>query len=916
MTRLRVFARRLVASLRSRRMDDELRDEIASHLAEAADEYARRGLPPEEARLAALRRFGGVTQIAEVHRDVRSFAWLGDLRQDLRYTGRTFARHPGFTLVAVLTLALGIGANATIFTLLDAVVFKPLPVPGARELMTFYENGPEGAADATGGTGRFLRFSYSRFARLARTLGSRGSLAAVTRSSRLIARLPGEAQRRFVAAQFVSGEYFATLGVQAARGRMLTPDDVRLDRLLPVAVVSDGFWRRSFGASDAALGQTIAVNNVSVTIVGVGPRGFVGMWTDSEADVWLPLTLQQPMRYQTNSSSYGPTDETKPWMTQEIAWLNLVARVPGGDVRGVLPMLQAENREGLAELASSMEDPRGRAAMLAHTLAVESLSHGFSGLRARYADALFALTGMVVLVLLVTCANVAGLLLARGAAQAREIAIRLSLGATTARLVRQCLTESLALALLGGAAGVWVSGQASSALAREVLGKSGQLPLVFAPDTRLIVAAAAAAVIAAIVFGLAPALRTIAAGRHAGLGSNQRQAVGHATIAAMRSLVVAQLTLSVVLVFAALLLGRTLVNFMRIDPGFAVDRLVTVSFDPISSGYGPEEAPALARRLVATATAVPGVTASAASTCGLIAGCTSSGGFRIEGVEQESNTLYRNWVSPGYFATAGIPLVAGREFSDRDTARAPRVTIVNETIARRYFTGRNPIGRGIGAGAQRTEIVGVVRDARTQTLHDPPVPMAYFPIEQKPANQQPTLTNLDVRIAAAPTAVEPMLRDAIQRNEPNLLVGDIGPMSRRLARDLTRERVVAWLAFGFGGLTLLLAALGLYGVLSYGVTRRTQEIGVRMALGARRPDVIGLIAGQSARLAVLGLALGLLATVAGSRYLSGMLFGVTPLDPATLLAVALAFAAVTMLAAYLPARRATKVDPLVALRCD
>jgi predicted permease len=916
MTGLRVFGRRLFASLRADRMAGELRDEIASHLAEATEEYVSRGLSPEEARLAALRSFGGVTQTAELHRDVRSFAWVDDLRQDLRHTVRSLAKSPGFTIVAILTLALGIGANTTIFTLLDAVVFKPLPVPNAHELITFYENGPEGPADPLGGTGRFLRFSYSRFERLERALAARGSMAAVTRSSRLMVRLPDGTQRRFVQAQFVSGGYFGSLGVPAARGRIVTPEDVRLDRTSSVAVISDGFWRGSFGGSDAALGQTIAVNDVPLTIVGIAPRGFVGMWTDAEADVWLPLTLQPLLHYANNSSSYGPIDEQQPWFAQEISWLNLVARVPGGDIRSVLPALQAANHDGIVELTSTMQSSKGRAAMLAHTLAVEPFSRGFSGLRARFADGLFALTGMVALVLLVTCANIANLLLARAAGQARDLGIRISLGATTARLVRQCLTESLALAVLGGALGVVFSEWASSFLARQVIGTSGDLPLVFAPDARVLGFAAGISFVAAIVFGLAPAFGAIAGGRRAALVANQRQAVGHSSMTGMRSLVVGQLALSVVVVFAAMLLGRTLINLMRIDPGFAADQLVTVSFDPISSGYTGDRLPALARRLVEAAGSVPGVVASSASTCGLIAGCSSSGGFQIEGAEGDSNSLYRNWVSPGYFATVGMRLISGREFTERDTSHAPLIAVVNETIARRYFRGQNPVGKRLGYSTPDVQIVGVVRDARTQTLHDLPVPMVYFPIDQKPANQQPTLTNLDVRVARGSVTVEQALRVAIRQSEPNLLIGGVGAMSRRLARDLTRERVVAFLAFGFGGLTLLLAALGLYGVLSYGVARRTREIGVRMALGARRAEVLGLVGGQSARLTIAGLAIGLAATAAASRYLSGLLFGVTSLDPVSFVLVTIAFVLVTMVASLVPARRATHVDPLVALRCE
>jgi predicted permease len=603
-------------------------------------------------------------------------------------------------------------------------------------------------------------------------------------------------------------------------------------------------------------------------------------------------------------------------MTQDIAWLNLVGRVPGGDARRVDPTLQAANHDGLVELAAKIDSAKERAAMLAHTLAVEPFAHGFSGLRARFSDALFALTAMVALVLLVTCANIANLLLARGAAQARDLSIRLSLGATRARLVRQCLTESLVLALLGGAAGVWISQWGSRLLAHQVLGTSGQLPAVFAPDIRVIAFAAAISVTAAIVFGLAPAFRAIAAARTTAIGGSVRAAIAQPGMAGMRWLVIAQLALSVVVVSAAALLGRTLLNFMRIDPGFAADRLITVSLDPVSSNYAPEQLPALARRLVETARAVPGVTGAAASTCGLIAGCSSSGGYRIEGAGDENRSLYRNWVTPGYFATAGIRLVNGRDFSDRDNAAAPHVAIVNESAVQHYFPGRSPIGKRIWLGQVEIEIVGVVRDVRTQSLHDLPVPMAYFPIEQRPPGRNPTLTDLNVRVAANAVSMETTLRDALQRGEPNLLIGGVGAMSRRLERDLTRERIVAWLALAFAAMTLLLAAIGLYGVLAYGVTRRTQEIGVRMALGARPFEMLLMIAGQSARLALAGLVFGVMAAAALSRYLSALLFGVTPLDPLAFLGVALAFLIVTLLASVIPVRRATSVDPLVALRCE
>jgi putative ABC transport system permease protein len=913
----RRILRRLLASFQSRRIDRDLRDEIDAHLAEAEDEYLRRGMSPEAARVAARRGFGGVAQTEEIHREMRTFGWLEDLGKDLRYTGRTLRKNPGFTCIAVLTLGLGIGATTSVFTLLDAVVFKPLPVPEARELVTFYENEPDGKPDPAGGTGRFMRFSYTRYQQLEAALGSDGSIAAVTRSSRLIARLPNETGRHFVLAQFVSGNYFATLRVRAARGRTLTHDDVRLDRPSDVAVVSDGFWRRVLGGSNDALGRTIAVNGVPLTIVGVTPRGFTGLWTDAEADLWLPLTLQQPLRYFNNSSSYGPIDNGKPWLSQPIAWLNVVARIPGGRVRVLLPRLEAANHAGVMELAAMSANPKDRTLMAARTLGFEPLSSGFSGLRARFSDALFVMAGLVALVLIVTCANIANLLLARAAARTHDIRLRVSLGATTGRLVRQCLTESLVLSMLGGMLGVLLSGWGSTALARQVWASASPLPMVFARDARVIAFAALISIGAAILFGLAPALRAIAAGRRAAAGAHQRQAAGRSTIPGMRGIVVGQLALSVVMVSAAVLLGRTLVSFMRTDPGFRTDQLMTVSFDPVSSGYALRDTAALARRLVADAQQVPGVVSAAASTCGLIANCSSSGGFLVEGAGPDSVSLHRNWVSPGYLATVGIPVVQGREFSDRDTASSPRVAIVNEAMVRRCFAGQNPIGKRLGDDkVLDMEIVGVAHDARTQSLHDPAVPMVYVPIEQKRSDQQPAVTNLDVRIAAAPAAVDARLREAFRQAEPNLLVGDVGVMARRLTRDLTRERVVAYLAFGFGALTLLLAALGLYGVLSFGVARRTQEIGVRMALGARRVEVLRLVGGQSTRLAIAGLALGLLATWGAARALSGSIVEAAPLDPATILLVTLAFALVTALASYLPARRATRVDPLVALRAE
>jgi predicted permease len=519
---------------------------------------------------------------------------------------------------------------------------------------------------------------------------------------------------------------------------------------------------------------------------------------------------------------------------------------------------------------------------------------------------------MVAVVLLVTCANISNLLLARATGRSRETGIRISLGATAGRLVRQHLSESLLLALAGGACSIVAAYWTSAFLARSVFDRGGALPPVFALDARVWIFTATLSIGCALAFGLVPALRAVGAGLVNGVNVNQRVST-YIAMKGMRSLVAAQLALSFAVVFAAVLLGQTLSYFARIDPGFNPDRVITAAIDPDTSGYTREQVPALVDRLVAALDAVPGVVSTSVTTCGLMTNCSYSSGFTIEGAGRGIQ-MNNNWVSPAYFSTVGIPLVTGRGFTERDTAQSPRVAIVSESIAKRFFPNQSPLGKRLGYDAADTEIVGVVRDARP-TLHAAPNAMVYFPTRQPP-NFTASPHAIAVRVTGDPGLAVPAIRTAIQRSEPGLLLDGISTMASALERDVARERLIAYLAGAFAGLALLLSCIGLYGVLSYTVTRRTQEIGVRMALGARPGDLIRMVIGDGSRVVLMGVVFGGGAAMIIGRLVATLVAGVSASDPVTLAAVGLSLVVIALVASYLPARRASRVDPATALRME
>jgi predicted permease len=901
----RILVSRLVALVTRRRCDAEFTEEIQTHLASLTAHHLSRGMSLPEARAAARRDFGGIEQMKEIYREQRGLPFLDAIRQDVRYASRTLCKAPGFMCVAIVTLTLGIGANTAIFSLLDAVLLKSLPLAQPDELFVVRKSGPRPDPQ---------RFSHPAVLRFQEVVPDRQKLAAMSRVARLSTVVDGR-ESETALGQLVSGEYFSTLGIHAELGRMLTREDNRTVGGHPVAVLAYGFWQRRFAGSRSVLGTEIRVNGNSFTVVGVGPRGFSGVWVDRPVDVWLPLMMQHVARYAQN---YSTTDgqPNQPWVPQEgVAWLDIVGRANQQERPRLASALNASFSQAISRFAPQILDVDRRRLFLEQRLVLDPFGRGFSALREQFTAPLVVLMGMVAVVLLIACANVASLQLVRGAARRREIAVRLSLGASRSRVIQQLLVESLLLSGAGGAAGLVVAYWTNAFLVRMALGaNSASVPPAFALDVRVFEFAAALSMMTGVVFGLVPAFRTTQIELGAALKTASRTAVGPFREKAMRPLVVLQVALALVLLVGAGLFGRSLMNLYRLDLGFDQDHLLAVWINPRLAGYTADQLPLLYDRLIARVEAVPGVRSAAISMCGLVSECRStSDGFEITGYTRqpgEEISLQENLVGPNYFQTVGIGLLEGRDFDLRDSDRSPRVAIINQAAVRRYFGNRRAIGQRFGIPQPDIEIVGVVRDARVTDPHDPAAPMAYYPIRQAVA----FAGSIDVRAAADPRLLATEVRKALTDVDPNLPILRLSTVIDQTARVLNRDRAVAVLTSAFGVVALLLASLGLYGVMSYTVARRTPELGVRVALGASRRQIRRMVLRESLACVGPGVLLAFGLVLGGTRFLMGLLFGLAPNDPSTFLAASLILVVVGSFAGYLPARRASRVDPMVALR--
>jgi len=842
---------------------------------------------------------------------------MDELRINIRQALRSFVKNPAFTAVVVLTLALGIGANTAIFSLMDQVLLRLLPVKDPERLVVLQGPGPfSGRASSHSNTIQVMSHPMFEHLRDQSTVFS-GVLAEFTASIHL-----GEGgQTDDVHGDLVSGTYFETLGLHPALGRLFSRDDDRVPGGHPVVVLGHGFWTRRFAADRGIVGRALRVNDTPMTVIGVAPAGFHGIEVGESVDVYVPLNMQQQV-LPTWPKALGD------WRTR---WLTVMARLKDGvSVPQATASVNVLYGQLLREDLATVKTPsdRFRIAFLQKRLTLDPGGRGTSGLRDNAETPLLVLMGMVGLVLLIACANVANLLLARASSRQKEVALRLALGASRGRLVRQLLVESVVFSLAGGALGIAFAAWTGTLLLRALPSEQAARVLTADPDLRVTLFALALAMITGMVFGLVPALQSTRPQLAPTLKSESAAVMGGtAPFRFRKGLVVAQVALSLLLLIGAGLFTRSLGNLRSLNPGFEPERLLTFTVDPSLNGYEPARRLSLFKRLQDDFAAEPGVKTVSLAENALMTSNDSSSTIRVEGYEakeEEDMNPNFNSVAPGFFNTLGIPLLSGREFTDGDIAGAPKVAVVNEAFARYFYKDQSPIGRRFGLGRSFKKgmppeenypitIVGIARDSKASSLRQKQVRFVYVPYTQQTDIGQMTFY---VRSPLEAGALGNRMRLLVRQADPGLPVTDMKTMRAQIHESLFVERIVAVLSAAFGLLATLLAAIGLYGVMSYAVSLRTREIGIRVALGAERRTVLFMVLKEVAVLALLGIVLGLPSGYGLGRLVESQLYGLTARDPLTFAVATAVLVVSAALAGYVPAARATRVDPLVALRYE
>jgi predicted permease len=841
---------------------------------------------------------------------------IAKLRQDFVYGARLIAKSPGYASVAVLSLAFGIGANTAIFSLIDAVLLKNLPVKDPAQLVAL-----------TNPTASYLHIGISKpgerdivstreFEALRdRTQSFSGVLASQCSLDPINARIDGKDPEE-VRPRLVSGNYFTVLGVTTARGRAFTASDDRGPGSAPYTVISYEFWQRRFGGALSTLHSRIRIGKADLAIIGVAPPHFLGENVGDAPDLWIPLDMQPLIM---PGSQWLEDDPAL--IAERVMWLHVIGRLKPGISRSQAQAnVDVVFTQVLAEQFSRLSQTQPD--ILKQKLVVHDAGAGISHLRGNFADPLQVLMAVAVLVLAIACVNVANLCLARAAARQKEMSVRLALGAGRARIVQQVLTESLMLSIAGGLLGSLLAVYGVRLLVAMVSDGPGSVILDARPDPRILAFTMGISLLAGIVFGLAPAWRSAGVSVSRALNEAGRGMTrSRAKISAANILVVGQIALSVMLLIGAGWFIRTLRNLENVGLGYPREKLVLVGVDFLSGGYSGKRLPIAYNEVRDRLARIPGVRGATYSSNGLFSGTEAGDKISVEGYKsQNPQDLHARFdqAGPHYFSTVGIPILLGRDIGPQDVESAASVCVVNHAFAKFYFGLQNPIGRHVTdklPDARKTHvIVGVANDARDHDLRKEIPPRFYLSAQQPLVDYWPYM-NYEIRTSGEPAGMAEAARRAILAYDPGLPV-EAKPLAAMLDDHLRQERIVAQLSTAFGGVALLLAAIGLYGVLSFAVAQRTNEIGIRMALGAERGTVVRMVLRETALLIAIGLAAGVSASLACARLIESKFFGLKPADPATLAGALAIMIVVALLSGYLPARRASRVDPLIALRYE
>jgi predicted permease len=872
----------MLGVFRTRSQERRLNEELQAHLDMLAEDYERRGRTPAEASREARLRLGGIDQTKEAVRDALGVRLLRDLLQDVRYGLRQLRRSPGFTAAAMLTLALGIGANTAVFQLLDRIVLRPLPVRDPQQLIRLqgYQNGHRQG------------FTYP----LLREMSARQrTLQGIFASGQFPIRETRCGDRAFTTvrdAWAVNANYFHLIGTEPQLGRFFADTDDE-SAAAPVAVISDRLWRTEFTAQPDAVGTTIYMNGIAISIIGVARPEFFGDRVGTFADLWVPLHLIGPL----SSPAY---------LQSSTVWLSPMARL-----RPDVPLAQAQAEISLLwmqlrEFGLQTKDSSG------YSLELIPAPQGIGGLDTQFSRSLWLLMAIVGLVALIACSNLANLLLARATARAQEMSVRLALGAGRVRLIRQLVTESLVLSVLGGGIGLALAALASRQLV--ALASAGETWQIWTSvDWRVAGFNMVATLASALLFGVAPAFAATRAGLNIALQTGSRSRRGTA-----KAFVVAQVALSLVLTAGAALLVRSFWKLTHQDLGFRPKGVLIAIVDADFSGFkellDANKHLAIVQRL----SEVAGVRMAASAVAGPLGNVTNNVAIALPGRTLPRSAVKEVLVGSGYFEAMGIPMIAGRPITGADRKDGPRVAVLSESAARLMFGKRNAVGGLFTEGKQFDErkavqVVGVVQDLRYSSLRAPFGPLVFYPVTQKFVFSGPTFV---LRAEGDPLRFADAVRQAVREVAPALRVTQVCTLDSVIETAARRERLLAWLSGAFGGLALILAAVGLYGVVAYAAQRRTPEIGVRLALGARPCQIHALLLREVFVLLAIGLTLGIAATVLFTVRLEPLLFDITPQDPATFAFAMLLLGAIALVAGYIPARRAARLDPMRALRSE